>query len=490
MSSSLSDQALLKHLNDETQSTPEELRFSSQNPLRTLFVQSFGPLLYNVGNAVHDALDMYIISKALGERCLQIVGFSSIIRFLLRSFAVYFSQGAVSRVPSLIGERRQAEASQVITDLYRLTLIAMIFMPVVFVFISKPMLVFMGCTQEIAEECLSYLIPIICVSPFTGIYQMSCGFLQSEGRSVLNGMMQLSAFVINCGIFAPILLFWAKVQLNLAGLAFALSQIVPSVVLLILIFNGKFNLKPSWRQWSHKFSPETLVSLKLATSFILTILAGAFPPMVMMNFMMKAAAEVGTSSAVANGFSVFLKIQTLVNSFSQGFSQGMLASGSYANGAKKQRRMFLLFGWTILVTSLILLIFTPLMIFKPEWIASFWMSNNEELDYTKLMFKIPFFTNFLNSINDTVISLLLSATFAYSAMAPSLVRGAFYIIGACILYYTDKTNPRRMMYVYVINDLVVLFVDAIILIHPLKVMIGHMRKNESTTETMAAIKIP
>ena len=485
MISSLSGAPLLQVISESQNISPEELRFSSKKPFQTLLIQSIGPLLYNVGNAIHDAVDMLIISLALGEHALQIVGFSSLIRFLLRSFAVFFCQGAVARIPALIAEHRQSEAAQVITDLYRLTLVSMVIMPVIFVFISKPMLKFMGCTDEIAEDCFDYLIPIICISPLTGIYQMGCGFLQSEGRSILNTLMQLSAFVLNCGLFAPLLFFVAKVKVNLAGLPFALSQIIPGIVLLILIFNGKFNLKPKWRYWGQKFSKETWTALKLALPFVLNIIAGAFPPMLLMNFMMKAAAVIGKSGPVADGYSVFLKIQTLVNSFSQGFSQGMVASGSYANGAKKQRRMLEIFGWTVSLSSIILLIFTPIMIAKPEWMGSIWISEKEELDYAKDMLRIPFYSNFLNALNDAVTSLLLSASFAYTAMTPSLSRGVLYIVGSLILYYTNDSDPVRMMYEYVFNDVVILLIDCIIIIYPLKIMIKEMRRNEETTETSA-----
>lgn len=467
-----------KNLSKQKEESPENLRFSSKGPLLTLLIQSIGPLLYNVGNAIHDALDMYLISIALGEHSLQIIGFSSLVRFLLRSFAVYFSLGATAKVPALIAENRKDEASQVITDLFRLTLIAMIIMPIVFVFISKPILIFMGCTQSISEECFSYLIPIIAVSPLTGIYQMSCGFIQSEGRSILNSAMQLSAFVLNCGVFAPILLFVVKVNINLAGLAFALSQIPPGITLFFLIYNRKFNLKPTWKQWGQKFSKETFSALKLASPFILNILAGAFPPMLMMNYMMKAADYAGVMSAVANGFSVFLKIQAFVNSFSQAISQGFLSSGSYSYGAKNRERLFILFGWTICISMTILIGFTPLLILKPELVLSIWMSIDDEISIAKTMVVIPFYTNILNAINDAISNLLLCANFACSALLPSLVRGAFYIIGAVSLYFTDKVDPVRIMYTYNINDLAVLLTDAAISIYPIIVLKRQMKVNQ------------
>ena len=63
--------------------------------------------------------------------------------------------------------------------------------------------------------------------------------------------------------------------------------------------------------------------------------------------------------------------------------------------------------------------------------------------------------NVLNAINDAVVSLLLSGSFAFLAMIPSLARGALYIIGSLFLYYTndsedvpdaDKEEKRVIIY--------------------------------------------
>ena len=45
---------------------PEEIRFSGYSPFITLLVQSIGPLIYFFGNAIHDAVDIFLISKAIG----------------------------------------------------------------------------------------------------------------------------------------------------------------------------------------------------------------------------------------------------------------------------------------------------------------------------------------------------------------------------------------------------------------------------------------
>jgi Na+-driven multidrug efflux pump len=287
--------------------------------------------------------------------------------------------------------------------------------------------------------------------------------------------MQLVAFLLNCGLFAPILLFVLHVKLPLAGLPFALSQVFPGVILCILIFWGKFDLKPTLSMLKGGWSSETWTALKLAGPFVLNVIAGSFPPMLLMNMMMKAATKEGVQGPVAAVFSVFLKIQTLVNSFSMGINQGFIAAGSYAYGAMRNTRLIRLFLWALGASFLILTLFTPFMIIKPQWISAIWIREDDEMAFAKKMLPIPFYVDLLNAVNDCVTSFLLTMKFAWTAMAPSLLRGVAYCVGAVGLYYTNGEDPVRMMWSFCINDVVVLLVDVAIFVFPMHRLVGMMR---------------
>jgi Na+-driven multidrug efflux pump len=112
--------------------------------------------------------DLLLISHALGPDCIQIIGFSSLVRYLLRSFTVFFAQGATAPVSRLIGPNRKSEAEQVIVDMFRSPIVVMVLAPVLFVFISMPMLIFIACAPELAARAFGYLVPIISAAPFTG----------------------------------------------------------------------------------------------------------------------------------------------------------------------------------------------------------------------------------------------------------------------------------------------------------------------------------
>lgn len=52
----------------------EQKRYEQHRPLRTLMQLSVGPVIYMVGIAIHDAIDLLLISKAYTETEVTIVG--------------------------------------------------------------------------------------------------------------------------------------------------------------------------------------------------------------------------------------------------------------------------------------------------------------------------------------------------------------------------------------------------------------------------------
>ena len=313
--------------------------------------------------------------------------------------------------------------------------------------------------------------------PFIDIFQICVAFIQSEGRSVLCGILQLVGFILNCGFFGPIFLFGFKVSLNLAGLSFGLSQALPGIILIFLIFMGKFDLKPEIKQFFAKPSPETLQGIITALPFVLNVIAGSFPPMLLINFMMKEASIEGIASEVGEVYSIFLKIQVIVNSFSISISQGQFATGSNAYGANQNKRILLIFIGAILLSLVLQIIFLPLLIGFPQYAAYLWMENSNS-SFVRAYLKIPFYTNWLTAINEAITNFLMILQYPKTAMMPSLLRGVGYIIFSLILYYT-KNDAIRMMYTYNLNDALVLLVDLIIIFIPLKRLLHTIKSTEN-----------
>jgi len=449
----------------------EKERFESKSPFRTLLSFSVGPVLFNSGISIHDAVDLILISKALGAKSLHVVGFSSLIRYLCMCVTIYFAQSTIAKISSLLGSGKKSEAAQVISDLYRLSVGFMIIVPLVFYHLCLPMLTYMGCTRETSLVARNYLLPILISMPLISCFQLSCGFLQSQGRSLLCGMLQIGAFLLNCGVISPTLLFVFRIPITMAGVSFAFSQSLFGLVLVIMIFRGKFGINPSVKMLCSGISPETWKSLVLGFPYILNILANALPPMVLLSHMMKAAFASGESFKVASVFSVFLKIQSAINSLSIGMNQGFMACSCYSKGSENYGRVYQLFKISLCLTLGYHLLWLPIMVFHSDLISRIWISDVSLIGFSKAFIRIPFYTNFLIPFNDTTTNFLLSFGKPGVAMVPSLVRGIVCLIYAIGLFYTDRSNPKRMMYTYCLNDVSVMITDIIILIRPFRALL-------------------
>ena len=390
------------------------------------------------------------------------------IRYLCMSVSISFSQACVGRSSGLIGESRFEEAGQVVVDIYRIAFFSMIIVPIIFYFLTKPILVFMGCTAEMAERALPYLTLILYMMPFIALFQISCGIIQSEGRSMLSGLMQLLAFILNCGFFSPILLFAIKVDFKFAGIGFALSQAIPGIILTSLMLSKKFDTQASWKMLKGKFCKETWEGIKLASPFIINVIAGTIPPVIMINFMMTEAFAEGIGAEVGAVYSVFLKIQPIVNSFSISFSDGMLSSGSYAHGSLNHVRFSKLLTWDFILNMVSQAIFLPLLCYRPDVVVKIWLSDPASLKISRKFVAIPFYSNWVNGVNESVTALLQCLRYSWTALIPSIGRGVFYIIFAFVFRAIPHNGAIFMLYAYVATDAGILLTDIAVSIIPLK----------------------
>ena len=457
--------------------TAEQVRFEKYGPFKTILMMVVGPFIYQFGIAIHDAIDLLEISKAYGEREMTIVGFASTARYICMSFAIFFSISCVAKISSMIGEGKYADAGQVVADIYRICLCTMIIVPIVFYFITPYILILMGCAEDMAYEAQPYILPILCCMPFISFFQLSCGILESQGRSIFVGFLQITAFILNCGFFSPIFLFGFKVPFTCAGLGFAFSQAIPGIILSVLLFSGKFASLVRWENLVKKPIKESLQALKLGSPFIINCIMGTFPPILMINFMMSAAASQGIAGKVGSVYSVFLKLQPIVNSFSIALGQSFLASGSYAHGANKDKRVSQLFTVAVSLALLIQIIFIPLLTVKPSIVTQIWLDEQESIEYSNEFVRSPFYTNWNHAINEVSTALLQCLQYGWLAMLPSILRGIFYLAYAPAFYYTNKTDPINMLHVYNASDMSIVVLDICLVSYTLYKIWKQSRQN-------------
>ena len=78
-------------------------------------------------------------------------------------------------------------------------------------------------------------------------------------------------------VFCPLFLLLFKTGIAGAAIANGIAELIPSLVILILYYKGKFGIKPQLRQMLNKFSPHSFEALKLGLAQLILQLSWAIP---------------------------------------------------------------------------------------------------------------------------------------------------------------------------------------------------------------------
>lgn len=166
-----------------------------------------------------------------------------------------------------------------------------------------------------------------------------------------------------------------------------------------------------------------------------------------------AATAVHEYDTVIKVWGVIEKLYQFVGGANEAFSIGFLPAASYAYGSCRSNRLLRLFMHTNWITILISVIYSIFMIFFPREIASIWSKDKDFLDKCGSMIPKVFYMTALFPIQYTVPSFLQAMQ---KVAQSSLVAGVTSLLPiplfSCVLYYTNKTNPDRIMWTYPLSD--------------------------------------
>lgn len=449
--------------------------FDKRSPLLNVLYLSIGPLLFNVGISFNDAIDLMLVAHVSDETkqpklCkygIEVIGFASLIRFLCVCCTIYFVQSIVAKVAAFLGNGEDEKAAQVLTDLYRISFLSLAAVSCIFYFVCEKMIIFMGGSGEVPYLCKVYLRPILIAMPFISMFQLSCGFIQSQGKSVINGCIQISAKVLCCFILQPLILYAFKKDIAYAGLSFALAQTIPGIILSTYIFMGKMNVKPEFRMMYSPVSKDTLHALLLGAPYILNIIATTIPPMIMLKMMLKAGSVSDYDvDMIASAFTVFLKLNSAVNSFSIGINQGLITAGSYFRGAKNWPKLIKSYFCAIACTLTYHVCWIPVMLLETKPVAEMWLepnANQKVLNAAVAMIKIAYCSNFLVPVDGGTIAFLIASGKPVFGLVSSVAR-AIAILSSTFAFYKSFENntgqrPIKMMHTYNVSDVVACIVS-------------------------------
>lgn len=440
----------------------ENQRFTKYSPLVTLLIFSIGPLS-NVASLLFETISMYFITKRYGKMkdtyAIEILGFSGLYQNFLTVIGMFFGQCFITRIGSLIGSGQRDTAVNMTVDIFKLILFSTIIYSIIMFFVLKPMLKFVGTPDYMMEPAWKYNLFLMGFSFFANLFTSEQSFILSIGRPIISAIIGVSLKVLQCLILDPFFLFVFKVPTMLMKLSKVVAEILFSIALFIVIFTGKFSLKPTIKKLlSCSFSKETFKSLLFPLPFAFAFITSLFPPMVILKALTDSAKQTGESQAIGGVFAVFSQLNGLLSAIPSMLTTSFMTTGTHAYSSGNIMRLKHLLYWSLGISLTITVLFSFVIIVFKKQIASIFIHDENELRIASKMLPIPFYTSFISGFTTISMAVLLIIGKPILVLIPTILGPVNLIIACMILKKIFKNDYVKLMLTYNVSDILSLLI--------------------------------
>ena len=434
----------------------EHDRFAKRGPLCTLLLFSIGPaaLVCQTAMDMIDTIEVSTKFKSDPESyAMEIIGATPLIIMAVVYLGGMFAQALTAKIPKLLGEGKRDIAQQVVADIMRIALVLSIIFPIGFVWAIKPFLRFAGCPDKIVDKAFRYSLPIVFGCPLLTFFNICVGFLQGIGRYGWAFLARACTYVVQVGVFTPTLLWGLNITTDYCKCSQVAAEGITTLILVVLILKGKFNLQIPVALFKNKPTRETLNTFAIAVPTLLQFISLAFPPTLVMKSMSQVEPELVTDIEATIG--VWTKVTLLVATINVAFATGFLSAGGHAHGVGNNKRFLKLLGWGMLFGIVPVTGFSLFVVFKPEVMASLFLSE-AQLPYAKKLLPIPFYTFPLQTAPVFGTMTLVALAKPLLPMIFSILQVVVLTVGSQLMRKYVSGHSERIMFIYCFSDLLML----------------------------------
>ncbi|MCK4596418.1 MATE family efflux transporter, partial [bacterium] len=199
---------------------------------------------------LYSMADAFWLGK-LGREAISAPGISFPIIFLFVSFGAGFSVAGTSLVAQYTGSGQRDQANLAAGQTFIYLLFGAIFVSVVGMLVSDPILRLMHTPEDVFVNASAYLRIIFSGIPFMAISFVYGGIMRGVGDAVTPMIIDMAANLLNI-LLDPLLIFgWGPFpRMEVAGAATVTvcSRILASTACVILLLSGSRGLKVRWAQ--------------------------------------------------------------------------------------------------------------------------------------------------------------------------------------------------------------------------------------------------
>ena len=461
---------------------PEDERLCGKPPLKTIFLLSIGPIISQLANSIFLIVNTFWVSMAIGDNGLAAISTYNAFDNIGRAFGSFLQIAAATQISALFGLGKSEEAGQVCADLLRMTLVCGSLVPAILLPSIKPCGRWFGATEDVVNLGWDYMLPLTAFTATTCMFMTVCGFLQGEGRTLLFGLANFGCLALNGLALDPLFLFGFKSGIKGVSIATIVSEIIPGLILFFVYYCGRFGVKPLWSQFCRKFSPRTTTALKVGLSQLIGQLSVTIPSILVRKLMGKAVGD-EYEDALA-GLNCSMRLTGVSMAVMNGITGGYVPAAAYAYAAKKYRRfLWLTFHsiWICMAWGLLVGIF---MWTIPDKLAMMFSTSE---GYMRYAVKLTVNSNILSpfqGVRFNCQTILQAMQMGGRATVTGMLNNFVWIIlGAFLMYYTNKHDGARLVFAYVIAHGMSVPCTVIVLLKPM-LQVWRLAKEEAEAEVV------
>ena len=191
--------------------------------------------------SIYTIIDGVFISRFVGADALSSVNIVYPVISLLTAIAVMFATGGSAIVAKTMGEKRLEEAREKFTLITVCSIFFGIIVAVLCILFIKPIIMFLGSTDNLYNNCYYYLLIMIIFTPFLILKMYFDYFFVTAGKARLGLVTSILGGIINVVLdYVFIVIF----KMGVSGAAFATSigYAIPSIIGIIYFLDKKNTL--------------------------------------------------------------------------------------------------------------------------------------------------------------------------------------------------------------------------------------------------------
>ncbi len=343
----------------------------TEEPVSRLILSLAVPTIISMMvTAIYNTADTYFVSQ-LGTSASGAVGIVMSLMGIIQSSGFLIGMGSGSWMSRLLGEKKEAEVSEVAASGFYFALVIGALITVFGVLFLEPLVLLLGATETIRPYAMEYAQYILYAAPFLiasfSLNKMLC----AEGKARFAMVGIASGGILNI-FLDPLFIFVFHMGIAGAAVATALSQIFSFLVLLYMFISGRTIAKLNIRHASRHAVRYLQIAKYGMPSFFRQGLSSV--AMIAMNVQ---AAKYGDSAVSA--MAIVTKVFMLIFSVVIGFGQGYQPVAGYNYGAKRYGRVKDSFLFMTKTATFFLCIFAVVGYFAAPSVIRLFIKNDPEV---------------------------------------------------------------------------------------------------------------